>query len=50
MREAGEILNWLGLRINSTGTGVVVRQDPEAGTQVPAGSVVDVEFAVPGDE
>lgn len=49
MREAGEILGWLGLRINSTGSGVAVRQDPKPQTRVKANSVVHVEFAAPGE-
>ena len=44
IREAGEILGWLGLHLNSTGSGVAVRQDPAPHSFVAPGSVVNVEF------
>ncbi|HHX74106.1 MAG TPA: PASTA domain-containing protein [Firmicutes bacterium] len=50
MREAGEVLGWLGLRLNSSGSGVAVSQNPEAGTKVAKNSIVYVEFAAPGEE
>lgn len=49
MREAGEVLGWLGLRMNSSGSGVAVSQDPEPFTQVPADTVIHVEFSAPGE-
>ncbi len=49
MREAGEILSWMGLRLNSFGTGVAVRQDPEAHTTAPRDTVVKVEFKSPAE-
>jgi stage V sporulation protein D (sporulation-specific penicillin-binding protein) len=49
MREAGEILGWLGLNMTSSGSGVAVRQDPEPDVRVPANSVIHVEFAAPGE-
>jgi stage V sporulation protein D (sporulation-specific penicillin-binding protein) len=48
MREAGEILGWLGLRINSSGSGMAIRQEPAPQTRVQTDSVVNVEFAAPG--
>ncbi|MCR3923041.1 MAG: PASTA domain-containing protein, partial [Firmicutes bacterium] len=50
MREVGEILSWLGLRLNSSGSGVAVEQDPASQTRVAKGSVVTVEFATPDQE
>ncbi|MCW3491240.1 PASTA domain-containing penicillin-binding protein [Dethiobacter alkaliphilus] len=49
MREAGEILGWLGLRMNGSGSGVAVGQQPDAESRVPRNSVIDVEFAAPGE-
>jgi len=49
MREAGEILGWLGLVMNSSGSGVAVSQDPAPQTRVNVNSVVNVEFRTPGD-
>ncbi len=48
MREAGEILGWLGLRMNFSGSGIARSQSPAPGTRVPANSVVSVEFRNPG--
>lgn len=48
-REAGEILGWLGLRMNGSGSGVAVRQDPAPQTPVTKDSVVNVEFATPSE-
>ncbi|NLP37502.1 MAG: PASTA domain-containing protein [Firmicutes bacterium] len=50
LREATEILNWLGLRINSSGSGVIIGQDPEPQAKVKKNEVVNVELAVPGQE
>jgi stage V sporulation protein D (sporulation-specific penicillin-binding protein) len=49
MREAGEILGWLGLKMNSSGSGVAVRQNPAPETRVPVNTVIDVEFSAPGN-
>jgi stage V sporulation protein D (sporulation-specific penicillin-binding protein) len=48
MREAGEILGWLGLRMNFSGSGVAQSQNPAPGARVPADSLVTVEFRNPG--
>jgi len=48
MREAGEILGWLGLRMNFSGSGMAYSQTPAAGARVPANSVVTVEFRSSG--
>ncbi len=51
MREAGEILGWLGLKMNVSGSGLAVRQSPAAFTLVERDSIVSVEFRVsPGAE
>lgn len=44
IREVGEILGWLGLHLNSSGSGVAVHQEPAAHTLVAPGSVISVEF------
>lgn len=49
MREAGEILGWLGLRMNASGSGLAVSQDPAPYTRVAINSVVSVEFKAPGE-
>lgn len=49
MKEAGDILGMLGLRMSGTGSGMAVRQDPLPGTMADSGSVVYVEFSAPGD-
>ena len=48
MREAGEVLGWLGLRMNSSGSGVATGQEPEAQSLVPTDTIINVEFAAPG--
>ncbi|MBT9172344.1 MAG: Stage V sporulation protein D [Syntrophomonadaceae bacterium] len=47
MREAGEVLGWLGLQMNVSGSGVAFRQSPAPFTLVEKDSVVDVEFRIP---
>lgn len=47
MREAGEILGSMGLRMNPSGTGVATSQEPSPGTKVNRGSVVKVRFSPP---
>lgn len=47
LREAGEILSWLGLRLYPVGTGIAVKQDPEPNSKIPEGSTVTVEFKSP---
>jgi stage V sporulation protein D (sporulation-specific penicillin-binding protein) len=49
MREAGEILGWLGLRMNSSGSGVAVSQEPEPQSLVPVNTIINVKFASPGE-
>ncbi len=44
MREAAEILNWLGLNMKSFGSGIVRTQDPQPWESVPVGSDVTLEF------
>ncbi len=50
VREVSEILNWMGLHLNSYGSGVAVEQDPPPDTQVETGSVVNVEFKSHADD
>ncbi len=47
LREAGEILSWLGLRLYPVGTGIAVKQDPDPNSKVSEGSTVTVEFKSP---
>lgn len=47
MREAGEILSWMGLRLDSHGAGLAVHQDPPPQTSVAQGTLVKVEFKSP---
>ncbi|MBT9167462.1 MAG: Stage V sporulation protein D [Syntrophomonadaceae bacterium] len=49
MREAGEVLGWLGLRMNSSGSGVAVSQEPKPQSLVPTDTVINVKFASPGE-
>jgi stage V sporulation protein D (sporulation-specific penicillin-binding protein) len=44
IREAGEILGALGLRINTDGSGVAIKQDANPGTVVKEGTFINVEF------
>lgn len=47
LREAGEMLNWLGLRFNPFGTGIAVQQKPAARSKVTSGTVINVQFKSP---
>lgn len=47
VREAGEVLNWLGLYLAAEGSGVAFRQEPAAGTPLEAGAVIKVYFGSP---
>jgi len=49
IREAGEILSWLGLNFKAEGSGIAVRQLPEAGAEVGSGAVIKVYFDSPLD-
>ena len=49
MREAGEILGWLGLRMNTSGSGIVIRQEPAPQTRVTTDRVINVELVAPGE-
>jgi stage V sporulation protein D (sporulation-specific penicillin-binding protein) len=44
MREAAEVLGWLGLGMESYGSGTVWSQDPMPLTPLPRGSSVTLEF------
>ncbi|WP_031513410.1 stage V sporulation protein D [Desulfofalx alkaliphila] len=48
IKEAGTLLESIGLRMQPTGTGLAVSQSIKAGTQVNKGSTVQVEFKPPG--
>lgn len=50
LREASELLAMLGLRLESSGSGIALSQDPPAGTKVKSGSAIRVNFGVPGTE
>jgi stage V sporulation protein D (sporulation-specific penicillin-binding protein) len=45
IREAGQILEQLGLQLAPQGSGLAVLQDPEPGTKVEKGSLVKVKFS-----
>ncbi len=47
VKKAGSILEELGLRFKASGSGVAVRQRPEPGSRVAAGTTVFVEFSPP---
>ncbi len=47
IREASEVLNWLGLRLEAEGSGIAVRQQPESGVVVEDGDVIKVYFGSP---
>jgi len=49
MREAGDILGWLGLRMNFSGSGLAVSQEPAPYTLVKPNSLINVEFRTPGE-
>lgn len=44
MRDVSTIISELGLRLRVTGSGMAIRQTLPAGSQVPVGSVIEVEF------
>ncbi|MBX6378468.1 MAG: PASTA domain-containing protein, partial [Clostridia bacterium] len=47
MRDAARVLGAMGLRLEPTGTGLAVRQDPPPGSHLPPGASVRVEFEPP---
>lgn len=47
--DASKILNAEGLKLKINGSGIAVSQNPPPGTEVSPGSVVEVEFEVPGE-
>jgi stage V sporulation protein D (sporulation-specific penicillin-binding protein) len=47
IKEAGEILTRLGLKMEALGTGIAFKQEPLAGTRVSKHSVVKVYFSSP---
>ncbi len=47
MREVAQSLADMGLTLRPIGTGLAVRQDPEPRSQVPAGTMITVEFQPP---
>lgn len=49
IREASEVLSWLGLQLDAEGSGIAVRQQPESGAVVEDGSVIKVYFGSPLD-
>lgn len=50
LREVSELLNLYGLRLETTGSGIAIKQDPEPGAEVELGTVVKVFFGEPGAE
>jgi stage V sporulation protein D (sporulation-specific penicillin-binding protein) len=50
LRETSELLSLLGLRLEATGSGIAIDQEPLAGTRVEAGAVIKVKFGEPGQE
>lgn len=50
LRETSELLGMLGLRLESSGSGIAISQDPPHGTKIKVGSKVKVSFGVPGNE
>ncbi len=47
VKEVGEVLSRLHLKMEPVGSGVVVKQEPEAGTNLRKGSPVKVHFSSP---
>jgi len=47
MKEAGEILGQLGLKMDPVGSGIVTSQEVPAGTQIQQGTVIKVHFSSP---
>ena len=50
LRDTSDLLALLGLRLEASGSGVVLSQDPPENTRVKEGSVVKVKLGVPGNE
>jgi len=49
MREAGNVLGEMGLKIHPLGSGVAVTQQPSPGARVKVGTTVVINFAHPSD-
>ncbi|NMB41226.1 MAG: PASTA domain-containing protein [Firmicutes bacterium] len=47
VKEVGEVLSRLNLKLKPAGSGVVVKQEPAAGTNIQMGSVIKVHFSSP---
>ncbi len=47
VKEAGEILSWLGLKLAVEGSGVAKEQEPSPGNLVEPGEVIKVSFDIP---
>ena len=45
VKEAGEVLSWLGLHLKVEGSGIAVKQSPDPGTEVVSGAAVAVTFS-----
>lgn len=50
IKETGEVLGLLGLKIEPVGSGIVVSQEIPAGTRIRQGTIIKVHFASPLDE
>lgn len=50
LKEAGNLLEEIGLRLEPTGSGLAVSQQTEPGMKVPWGTLIKVEFKPPGQE
>jgi len=50
LREASDLLAMLGLRLEPSGSGIALSQDPLPGIKVTTGSTIKVTFGVPGNE
>jgi len=50
MKETGELLERLGLRLEPVGTGIAARQDPPPASKVNKGMLIRVEFQPPGNQ
>ncbi|NPV72705.1 MAG: stage V sporulation protein D [Pelotomaculum sp.] len=50
IKEAGSILEKLGLGLNPVGTGLAVSQQAAPGSKVPKGTVITVEFQPPAEQ
>ncbi len=47
VKEAGEVLSWLGLKLAVEGSGVAMEQQPQPGNLVEPGAVIKVTFDIP---